>query len=331
MRSAHRAPVIGARTLRAVRSTLRNTRRALLTMRPTWAPLLAAVVVVTPTAAALATWATLPPTGGALHLPRVQMALGVGSVGAAAAEPTATADPRLQPTPASAGMYASPGGPPDIGPPSYLTPGLVPHWPQIDRAAREHGLDPWAWAAVVVVECPLGVNSLPVPSCQYNNGSLAGGLAQITDDTADVIAGQSGYPCRAQKFDPMTSLRCGAFHFRDLLAASGVWRADDELPALQVASIAYNAGAGSSAYRGARAEAQAGRDVCGGIPGGFDSQTHRYCAMMAEMWGVALAERGTAPADAPAAAAPWRSPWGPRGAPGVAVPYLQAMNGEVGR
>lgn len=277
----------------ATRSTIRHTRRALFTMRPTWAPLLAAVLVVTPTAAAMATWATLPGVGGGMRMRGEMRVEAASEDNQIPSGPTPTADPRLQP-----GYYAAPAGPPDLGPPSFLTLGLLPHWPDIDRAAREHGLDPWAWAAVVVIECPEGVNSRPAPSCQYANGSDAGGLAQVTGGTAATIAAQSGYPCVVDRFDPVTSLRCGAFHFRDLLRATGsIWTPDDELPALQLASIAYNAGAGSAAYGGAKASAASGGDACAGIPQGWDVQTHRYCAAIRDMWGVALAARGAGEPD----------------------------------
>lgn len=282
----------------------RTLARVLTTRRPAWQPLAVAFVVLGGVAAwrsgdAVTVGPTLvraasEPSGAAGALDAVPTAQPFGNAEGLA---TPTADPRLQPgyVDPSAQAETAPQVP-DLGPPPYLTDGLQPHWPEIDAAAREHGLDPWAWAAVIVVECPLGVDSVPVPSCQYNNASRAGGLAQITDETAVDIAFRSGYSCSEEKFDPVTSLRCGAYHFRDLLRAAGsYWRADDELPALQLAAIAYNAGAGSSAYSGARGAAGSGGDVCGGIPLGFDPQTLRYCRDIARMWGQAVDQRVAAP------------------------------------
>lgn len=250
--------------------------------------------------------------------PRVDPLLQDGYADPAAGEDDRAAvdDPMAPLVPGDAQGYAAPGGPPDLGPPPFLTSGLAPHWPEIDRSAREHSLDPWAWAAVIVVECPLGVDSYPAPSCMYANASDAAGLAQVTSDTGAMIAAQSGYRCVADRFDPLTSLRCGAFHFADLLRATGaIWSPDNELPALQLAAIGYNAGPGSVAYSGARAAAASGGDACAGIPAGFDSQTHRYCRDMRDMWQQAVMARG--------AAVPYIEPVAPGGPDHLEVTSVQ--------
>lgn len=283
----------------AARMTARGVRLAhrwLATPRPTWQPLALATL-----AAAAALW---------LHggRPTTQEYLQVGpthvqAAGNDPAIPYSSAPPELQPgyvDPRAPELEAPPPALPEppLGshePPSFLTPGLHPHWPDILASALEHGVDPWVWGAVIVVECPLGVESRPFASCQYTNGSDAGGLAQVTGGTAEMIAAASGYPCVTQRLDPVTSLRCGAYHFRDLLRAAGsYWSPDNEEPAILLASIAYNAGPGSTAYTGARALAAGGGDVCAGIPAGFDAQTHRYCREMRGMWVTTLSERGPA-------------------------------------
>lgn len=273
----------------AIRSTVRYARRALFTMRPTYVPLAVAVLVVTPTAAAMATWATLPATKDGMRM-RGEMRVSAdsrvpvadASDGIAA---TATADPRLQPTAAPMGDYAAPGGPDDGTPPTWLPEGLAPWWLDIVAAAHEHGLDSHAWGAIVAIECPWGD-----PNC----GSPAGarGLAQIMAGTAVDIAAKSGLPCGSQPFDGSTSLRCGAFHFAELLRQNAdIWRPGDELPALLAAAVSYNSGAGAQPRRAVREAATTGGDLCAGVA---FTETANYCRRYRESWTATVAERGSA-------------------------------------
>lgn len=278
----------------AIRSTIRHARRALFTMRPTWAPLLAAVLVVTPTAAAMATWATLPGVGGGMRM-RGEMRVSAdsrvpvadASDGIAA---TATADPRLQPT-------AAPGGPDDGTPPTWLPDGLAPWWLDIVAAAHEHGLDSHAWGAIVAQECPWGD-----PAC----GSYAGaqGLAQVMPATAAEIEAATGLPCRAGATDGPTSLRCGAWYFAERVRSQAdLWRtSDDDEAILLIAAGLYN---GGQCGLGIRAAVQSGAaDVCAAAT---CSETRTYCYAFRDRWRITLAERGV---DTE---------------PGAALPQLEAM------
>lgn len=330
--SAHRAPVIGARTIRAARSTLRNTRRALLTMRPTWAPLLAAVVVVTPTAAAVATWATLPPTGGVLHLPRVQMSLGATSVDAASGEataaeevaPTATADPRLQPgysegdaPPPASEAEAAPAGDPL---PVWL-PHTVTRWePNIRAATSRHGVDPALVAIIMTVES--AGNPLA--------GSHAGaqGLMQVVSRWHPRIL-EGGGP-----FDPDHNLDVGTAFLADLLRLYAVdgdeaagWQAT-----VQRAAAAYNGGPGGVTNPVAETRAYI-RWV-----GGMWAERHDPTSPTFDEWraaggqvaiDIAATVDGPPLADAhdAPAAEPTGFPFAPRVAPGVPLPHLEASTG----
>lgn len=177
---------------------------------------------------------------------------------------------------------AAPGGPDDGTPPTWLPAGLAPWWLAIVAAAHEHGLDSHAWGAIVAIECPWG---------DANCGSQAGakGLAQIMDGTAVTIQAQSGLPCSDRPFDGATSLRCGAFHFADLLRQNAdLWRAGDELPALLAAAVSYNAGPGAQPRRAVRDAATTGGDLCAGVA---FAETASYCRRYREMWQASTAER----------------------------------------
>lgn len=254
-----------ARTARVARATLRSARRALLTMRPTWAPLLAAVVVVTPTAAAVATWATLPPTGGVLHLPRVQMALGAASVNAAAGEPTAqpsatpTADPRLQPG------YSDPAMPvPARAMPQWL-PQSVTRWDTlIASAAERHAVDPALVAIVVLVES--GGNPMAV------SPAGATGLMQVMPLTAGDIARNRGLgPFDVARLrDPAVCVDFGTWYLSKQLLAFGISDDPDWQTSVERAAAAYNGGPGT-----------AGQWLRGGaLPG----ETAAYVRWVGGMW-----------------------------------------------
>lgn len=198
------------------------------------------------------------------------------------AQPSAVHDDPLAPLVPTLPEYAAPGGPDDGTPPTWLPDGLAPWWLDIVAAAHENGLDSHAWGAIVAIECPWGD-----PQC----GSQAGakGLAQIIDGTAATIQAQSGIPCQAQAFDGPTSLRCGAFHFAELLRQNAdIWRADDQLPALLAAAVSYNAGAAAPPRRAVRDAAKSGGDLCAGIP---YAETASYCRRYRDSWNATLAQR----------------------------------------
>lgn len=200
------------------------------------------------------------------------------------AQPSAVHDDPLAPLVPTLPEYAAPGGPDDGTPPTWLPDGLAPWWLDIVAAAHENGLDSHAWGAIVAIECPWGD-----PQC----GSQAGakGLAQIIDGTAATIQAQSGIPCQAQAFDGPTSLRCGAFHFAELLRQNAdIWRADDQLPALLAAAVSYNAGPGAQPRRAVRGAAQAGGDLCAGVA---FAETASYCQRYRDSWNATLEQRAT--------------------------------------
>lgn len=339
MRSAHvrltaadasLSPGRWARAARVVRATLRSARRALLTMRPTWAPLLAAVVVVTPTAAAVATWATLPPTGGALHLPRVQMALGASSVDAAAGEPaphpsaTATADPRLQPG------YIEPATPvPARAMPRWLPPSVTRWEALIADAAGRHDVDPALVAIIVLVES--GGNPMAV------SPAGATGLMQVMPLTAGDIARTRGLGAfdAADLRDPVVCVDFGTWYLSKQLLAFGISDDPDWQTSVERAAAAYNGGPGA-----------AGKWLRGGaLPG----ETVAYVQWVGGMWrergeptsptydawlaagGGALVDRSAAVPGPPPLdehdAAPPRPSFPPRVAPGVPLPHLEARTG----
>lgn len=121
--------------------------------------------------------------------------------------------------------------------PTWLPAGVLRWEAEIHQAAAEAGLDPLALAILVSIECPSGN-----PNC----GSYAGavGLTQFMPGTADAVAARSGIPCW-NRTDPVVSLRCGAYHFVELLSMCGdVWQEGQEADAIACAGSAYNAGPG---------------------------------------------------------------------------------------
>ncbi len=121
--------------------------------------------------------------------------------------------------------------------PTWLPAGVLRWEAEIHAAAAEAGLDPLALAILVSIECPSGN-----PNC----GSYAGavGLSQFMPGTADAVGQRSGIPCW-NRTDPAVSLRCGAYHFVELLSMCGaVWQDGRESPALACAGAGYNAGPG---------------------------------------------------------------------------------------
>lgn len=218
----------------------------------------------------------------------------VGATRVEAAAPTPTADPLLQPGHYSAPgddaavlppmlQYAAPGGPDDGTAPTWLPGGLAPWWPDIVAAAHEHGLDSHAWGAIVAIECPWGD-----PSCGSPVG--ARGLAQIMAGTAGDIADKSGLPCTTQPFDGPTSLRCGAFHFAELVRMNGdLWTEGDDLATLLAAAVSYNSGAGAQPRQAVRAAAQTGGDLCAGVA---FKETMSYCRQYRDLWQATVASRG---------------------------------------
>lgn len=271
------------------------TRRQLAAPRATWRPLaLAALAVALAGGIAHAplTWGPSHADAATAGEPATMHAAGVEAP--ADVVPTATADALLQPghysdprDDATVGPpmleHAAPGGPDNGTMPGWLPGGLARWWPDIVAAAHEHGLDSHAWGAVIAIECPWGD-----PNC----GSPAGarGLAQILDATAVGIAAQSGLPCNLQPFDGPTSLRCGAFHFADLVRQNAdLWMPGDDLATLLAAAVSYNAGPGAQPRRAVREAAQAGGDLCAGVA---FAETASYCRQYRDLWQATVASRG---------------------------------------
>lgn len=121
--------------------------------------------------------------------------------------------------------------------PSWLPAGVLSWEAEIRTASREAGLDPLALAILMSIECPSG---------NANCGSWAGavGLTQFMPATADAVESRSGIPC-SDRTDGPTSLRCGAYHFVELLQSCGsLWYHGREANALACAGTGYSAGAG---------------------------------------------------------------------------------------
>ncbi len=157
--------------------------------------------------------------------------------------------------------------------PTWLPAGVLAYESEIRQAAADVGLDPLALAILAAIECPSG-NS----GCTSYVG--ARGLAQVMPGTATLIEGATGYPCRAQAHDPLTSLRCGGWYYvQALRAASPLWSPGHEADALGAAGIGYNGGPGL--IPGVVAHVQAGGAVCDApVP----AESRRWCTMARDMW-----------------------------------------------
>lgn len=121
--------------------------------------------------------------------------------------------------------------------PRWLPAGVLSWEAEIRAASSEAGLDPLALAILMSIECPSG---------NANCGSWAGavGLTQFMSQTADAVESRSGIPC-SDRTDGQTSLRCGAYHFVELLqSCSALWYNGREGNALACAGTGYSAGAG---------------------------------------------------------------------------------------
>lgn len=156
--------------------------------------------------------------------------------------------------------------------PSWLPAGVLSWEAEIRAASSEAGLDPLALAILMSIECPSG---------NANCGSWAGavGLTQFMPATADAVESRSGIPC-SDRTDGETSLRCGAYHFVELLqSCSELWYHGREGDALACAGTGYSAGAG---YIPAfKAHVQAGGDPrTAPIP----SETRLWVSKALDMW-----------------------------------------------
>lgn len=156
--------------------------------------------------------------------------------------------------------------------PSWLPAGVLSWEAEIRTASSEAGLDPLALAILMSIECPSG---------NEHCGSWAGakGLTQFMPATADAVESRSGIPC-SDRTDGPTSLRCGAYHFVELLqSCSGLWYHGREGDALACAGTGYSAGAG---YIPAfKAHVQAGGDPrTAPIP----SETRLWVSKALDMW-----------------------------------------------
>lgn len=156
--------------------------------------------------------------------------------------------------------------------PSWLPAGVLSWEAEIRTASSEAGLDPLALAILMSIECPSG---------NANCGSFAGavGLTQFMPATADAVESRSGIPC-SDRTDGETSLRCGAYHFVELLqSCSELWYHGHEGDALACAGTGYSAGAG---YIPAfKAHVQAGGDPrTAPIP----SETRLWVSKALDMW-----------------------------------------------
>lgn len=304
----------------AIRSTIRHARRALFTMRPTYVPLAVAVLVVTPTAAAMATWATLPGVGGGMRMRGEMRVEAAGEAGAERARDLATAahaaatataraaiGERMPFSPAVPPMAVAPAG--DEDPPAWITPGVLAIWPDVVAAA--HGVAEWygvpmdahVWGALVTRECPTGDGA-----CESYAGAF--GPSQLMPETAAAIEAETGLRCTQRNpVDIPTNLRCGAYYLAGRIRDNAwAWTVTDEEPAILLGAIEYNDGR-RTGYNAAAAAVKGGGDACAAIPRHLDPSI--YCYHVQERWRATLAERGTAPGG------------------GQELPQLEAM--EVGR
>jgi len=171
-----------------------------------------------------------------------------------------------------AALRFAPTPPPPL--PRTLPQGVLQYEPLIMEAAASVGLDPLALAALVSVECPSGNAGCTSP------GIGAMGLTQFMPGTAAAVAQRSGLPCLAQAYDPETSLRCGAFHFVELLRqCADLWAPGLEGPALACAGSGYNAGPGTiGAFKAA---------IRSGVPvreAARYSETQRWVTLFLDVW-----------------------------------------------
>lgn len=157
--------------------------------------------------------------------------------------------------------------------PTWLPAGVLQYEAEIRQAARDVGLDPLALAILAAIECPSG-NA----GCTSYVG--ARGLAQVMPATAASIELATGYPCRDQAHDPLTSLRCGGWYYVQCLrAAAPLWAEGREVDAIAAAGSGYNGGPGfiPAIVR----HVQAGGSVCSApVP----AESQRWCSMAKDMW-----------------------------------------------
>ena len=165
-----------------------------------------------------------PLSGGAIVL-AVAFAIGAGAIACGA---DAQADRPL----AEASRLALPMGQGAAGI-AWLPP-TVRRWaPEIDAAARAHGVDPDLLAIITLVE------SAGQPDARSSMG--ARGLVQVLPHTARKIAAARGLPVPtdAELHDPATNLDLGAWYLAEQL---GTLRDADPARTVELAAAAYNGG-----------------------------------------------------------------------------------------
>lgn len=218
------------RTWRVLRVLGRATRRALLTMRPAWQPMVFSVLVVGVTASVLATWATLGMRAGGSAWPskgvlRVEAASVNGK--AAGASATQAAIDALQDDPGY--VQQSPATEPL---PAWM-PASVTRWEaNIRTASVRYGMDPALLAIIVTVE------SAGDPGAQSPAG--AQGLGQVVPRWHPTILEAPG------PFDPDHNLDVSAQYLATLLRAYAVPgdKAEDWQTTVELAGMGYNGGPG---------------------------------------------------------------------------------------
>lgn len=158
--------------------------------------------------------------------------------------------------------------------PTWLPSGVLGWEAEIHEAAGRVGLDPLALAILVSIECPSGN-----PLCSSHIVPPAVGLTQFMPGTAAAVAQRSGLPCE-DRTDPVTSLRCGAYHLVELMSmCSALWADGREANALACAGTGYSAGPGY--IPAIRAHVQAGGDPrTAPIP----AETRRWVTSALDMW-----------------------------------------------
>jgi len=158
--------------------------------------------------------------------------------------------------------------------PTWLPAGVLRWEAEIHEAAGRVNLDPLALAILVSIECPSGN-----PLCSSHIVPPAVGLSQFMSGTAAAVAQRSGLPCE-NRTDPVTSLRCGAYHLVELMRmCSALWSEGREANALACAGTGYSAGPGY--IPAMRAHVQAGGDPrTAPIP----AETRRWVTSALEMW-----------------------------------------------